>query len=197
MTPFIISQVLLWAVVFVLGLTVLALTRQVGVLHERIAPAGALAANSNLKVGDAAPELELNDLTGNDVKIGGENHKSTLLFFISPDCPICKTLLPALKSSLRVEQSWLSGIFVSDGGNEGTHIDYVKQYSLDDWPYILSSDVGVRFAVSKLPYAVLVDESGIIRSLGMVNSREHLESLFNAKDLGVESIQEYLSKKTA
>ena len=35
----------------------------------------------------------------------------------------------------------------------------------------------MTFKVSKLPFAVLLDEAGIIRSKGLVNSREHLESL--------------------
>ena len=46
--------------------------------------------------------------------------------------------------------------------------------------------------MSRLPYAVLIDERGIIRAKGMINTREHLESLFNAKELGVGSVQDYL-----
>ena len=38
-----LSQGLLWGVVIILAITVLALARQIGVLHERIAPVGALA----------------------------------------------------------------------------------------------------------------------------------------------------------
>ena len=41
--------------VLVLAAVVLALTRQVGVLHERIAPAGALMLNRGLTVGEPAP----------------------------------------------------------------------------------------------------------------------------------------------
>jgi hypothetical protein len=41
-TPMTISLGLLWVVVIVLSLAVLALARQVGILHERVAPAGAL-----------------------------------------------------------------------------------------------------------------------------------------------------------
>jgi hypothetical protein len=40
----------------------------------------------------------------------------------------------------------------------------------------------------------LIDEHGILRAKGLVNSREHLESLFEAKELGVASIQEYLER---
>ncbi|HIE82758.1 MAG TPA: thiol-disulfide isomerase, partial [Dehalococcoidia bacterium] len=57
-------------------------------------------------------------------------------------------------------------------------------------------DLGMSFKVSKLPYAVLIDDAGIIRSKGLINNREQLESLLVAKDLEVESIQEYLQSSS-
>ena len=50
----------------------------------------------------------------------------------------------------------------------------------------------MTFKVSRLPYAILIDEQGRVRSKGLVNSREQIESLFNAKELGVATVQEYL-----
>ena len=55
-------------------------------------------------------------------------------------------------------------------------------------------DFLVTYQVGKLPYAVLVDEAGIIRSKGLVSSREHIESLFEAKERGVASVQEYFAE---
>ena len=52
----------------------------------------------------------------------------------------------------------------------------------------------MRFEVAKLPYAVLIDESGALRSKGLVNSREHLESLVLAMQSGYDSIQDYMVK---
>ena len=57
---------------------------------------------------------------------------------------------------------------------------------------MLSAELGMRFRVSKLPYALLIDEAGRVRAKGLVNSREQLESLFAARELGVASVQEYL-----
>ena len=51
----------------------------------------------------------------------------------------------------------------------------------------------MKFQISKLPYAVLIDETGVIRAKGLINSREQLESLFTAKELGVASVQEFLA----
>ena len=48
----IVSQILLWIIVIALAIVCLALVRQVGILYERIAPAGALAMNKQLAGGD-------------------------------------------------------------------------------------------------------------------------------------------------
>jgi hypothetical protein len=44
-----------------------------------------------------------------------------------------------------------------------------------------------------LPFAALLDALGRLRARGVVNSREHLESLFEAQRLGVASLQEYFA----
>jgi len=190
------SQVLLWVAVLALGGMVVALARQVGVLHERIAPAGALAMNSVLSVGDKAPAFDLVSIKGEAVKIGEQSPKATLIFFVSPDCPVCKTLLPIVRSSLRAEKDWIRGILASDGATEKAHNAFVEAHDLESIPYVVSEQLGQEFGVSKLPYATLVDEDGIVRSLGMVNTREHIESLFNAKQMGVASIQDFLKNGT-
>ena len=50
----------------------------------------------------------------------------------------------------------------------------------------------MTYRVSRLPYGILVDAQGIVRAKGLVNSREHLDSLLNAHDMGAASIQQYL-----
>jgi hypothetical protein len=62
---------------------------------------------------------------------------------------------------------------------------------------LMGSALGRAFGVAKLPYAVLLDEEGRVASLGLINSREHLESLFEAKERGVASIQEFLARRQA
>jgi hypothetical protein len=49
--------------------------------------------------------------------------------------------------------------------------------------------------VARLPWAALVDAQGILRSQGLVNSREHLESLLEAEALGVATLQEHLATR--
>lgn len=191
---FLASQILLWIALAVLGVLVAALARQVGVLHERIAPAGALTLHQKVNVGDKAPEMTLTTLDGKAVAIGGKRQRrGQLIFFVSPDCPVCKTLLPVVRSASGAERDWLDVVLASDG-EPAAHRRLVMAEGLAGFDYILSEELGRALGVSKLPYAVLIDEEGNIASLGLVNTREHLESLFEAKERGVASIQQYLAR---
>ncbi|TLZ34066.1 MAG: methylamine dehydrogenase accessory protein MauD [Gammaproteobacteria bacterium] len=194
MTALAVSNVALWILLLVLSAVVLALVRQVGVLHERIAPAGALMLNRGLVVGEPAPALEVADLEGRTHRPGAvrPDGRSTLLLFVSPTCPVCKSLLPAVKSARKDERGWMDVILASDG-DSAEQREFVRSQGLDGIPYVVSAALGLAYQVSRLPFAALLDEQGILRARGLVNSREHLESLFEAKRLGVASLQEYFS----
>jgi methylamine dehydrogenase accessory protein MauD len=195
MSILIASQIALWIGLGLSALVCMALARQIGVLHQRIAPAGALALRQPLKVGDPAPQLALAALDGSMVQIGGvRGGRSQLLLFVSPDCTICDALLPAVRSAHKAEAAWLDIILASDGALE-RHDDFVRDKNLGKFPYIVSEQLGRSYGVAKLPYAVLIDEAGRLASTGLVNTREHLESLFVAKETGVSNIQQFLSQR--
>jgi methylamine dehydrogenase accessory protein MauD len=172
----------------------MALSRQIGILYERVAPMGALMVDQGPKVGESAPIFELDSLGGGRVRIGGDARRSQLIFFLSPSCPVCKKLLPILRSIRSIEKSWLDILLASDG-EWPAHAEFRKKAGLQDFPYVLSADLGMRYRISKLPYAVLIGEDGRIRAKGLVNSREQLESLFAAKEAGVASIQDYIDQR--
>jgi methylamine dehydrogenase accessory protein MauD len=67
----VVSNVLLWIALVVLAGVVVALARQIGVLHERVAPAGALLLGGGPRVGEAAPAFAGRDLFDRVVRIGG------------------------------------------------------------------------------------------------------------------------------
>jgi methylamine dehydrogenase accessory protein MauD len=191
MTSLMISNALLWVLMLAVIVALWALARQVGILYERVAPMGALVTDAGPKLGDKAPAFELPALNGTLVGIGGERPKSQLLFFVSTTCPVCKKLLPVLKSASQAEREWLDVVLASDGDSI-EHLGFYQEAKLQQFPYVLSADLGMTYRVSRLPYAVLIDERGVIRAKGLVNSREHLESLFNAKELGVSTVQDYI-----
>jgi methylamine dehydrogenase accessory protein MauD len=191
-----VSNLLLWGVVVVLAVMVLALLRQIGVLHERVAPAGALMVRGGPAVGEAAPVLEVTDWSGQSLRVGGDDAsgRATLVYFLSPTCPVCKTLLPVVERVAKAEQPPLRVVLASDG-SRAEHEGFVAEHQLASRSYVLSTALGLAYQVAKLPYAVLLDAQGIVRATGLVNTREHLESLIEARDLGVASVQEYAAKR--
>jgi len=210
---------LLWLVVLALVLVVLSLARQIGVLHERLRPVGALQLARGLKVGEPAPVIEAQSVSGWNMPGGtasvvgaahptheamaaqalrvGAAHaqaRDTLVMFVSPTCPVCKSLLPALRAIRRDEQPRVDVILASDGARL-EHLDFIAAESLDEFPYVLSEQLGVAYGVGRLPYAVLIDGKGIVRATGLVNTREQLDSLFEAKEHGVANIQELAARE--
>ena len=188
------SNLLLWLVVLILGAVVFGMVRQIGVLHERVAPMGALANDRGPDVGEMAPDMKIAGMDGGLVQIGGPvtGGRSRLLLFVSPSCPICKKLLPIARSFASGER--LDVVIVGDG-DVAEQREMIRANGLEGIPYVNSPQVGMAFQVGKLPYAILIDEDGVIRAKGLVNSREHLESLAIAKETGYGSIQAYLKAR--
>jgi len=190
--PYVVVVQLL--ITLALAVLVFALARQIGVLHERIAPMGAMTSDQGPAVGELAPALSMVTLAGNPIEIGapGTAARSRLLLFVSPSCPVCKKLLPIARSFASAER--LEIVLVGDG-EPADQRALIEQFQLQQLPYVNSPQVGMAFQVGKLPYAVLIDAQGIIRAKGLVNHREHLESLMVAEETGFGTIQAYLASR--
>jgi methylamine dehydrogenase accessory protein MauD len=192
-TALIVAVIVQWALLAVLSVIVFALLRQVGMLHERLGPVGALTLPGGPRVGDASPRFDLTAMDGRPVTIGGTASRSTLLFFLSPTCPICKSMLPVLKSLVAERAGSVELVLASDG-DEPEQRAMILREGLAAYPFLLSATLGQSFQIGKLPYAVLIGPDGRLDSKGLVNNREHLESLFEAQSRGVASLQDYLKK---
>lgn len=181
--------------VVVIGLIVVcvAMARQIGILLERISPVGAMINDSGPKLGEVTPEMTIPSLTGGSVTVGRTSTKSSLIFFLSPGCPVCKKLLPTLKEMQVSEGGWLN-IYLASDGDESKHRKFIQEQKLENFPYILSEPLGQSYKVARLPFAVLLDAQGVVKSKGLVNSREQIESIFNAHETGFMSIQDLAAK---
>jgi len=173
-----VSNVILWGRGPARGVVV-ALVRQIGVLYERVAPAGALMVGRGPAVGEAGPIVHAEDLAGTarrggwkSVRMGGQ-----LLFFLSPTCPVCKTLSPCCRSIVRARGCWLDVVLAGDGPTE-EHEAFVEQHHLEADSLCPLAGAGNLHQVGKTcrtPSSS--DAAGVILAKGLVNTREHLESL--------------------
>ena len=104
---------------------------------------------------------------------------------------MCKKLLPVARSFARSERRGVAIVLMGDG-DRPSHEAMIAEHRLGEVPFALAPIVGINLGIGRLPHAVLIDPAGIIRSKGIVNSREHLESLLVAQETGYASMQDYL-----
>ena len=99
----------------VLAVLLFGLARQVGILHERVAPMGAMTSDHGPSIGDPAPVVVAITLAGERVEVGGASAtaRASLLLFVSPTCPVCKKLLPIARSFADAER--IAVTLIGDG----------------------------------------------------------------------------------
>ncbi|MGH2724843.1 MAG: methylamine dehydrogenase accessory protein MauD [Actinomycetota bacterium] len=164
------SYVVLWGLVVVLALVVLALARQVGTLHLRLGPRGALEMDEEgPPLGEAPEPIDALDTGGRPVQIAGPG-TAQLLLFVSPGCPVCREVLPSLPAVART--GLMAPVVVSDGdGSEATLPGRL------DAPVVAGPDIARGFGIPGTPYAVVLDGLGVVRAKGTVNNLEQMEGL--------------------
>lgn len=141
----IVSYIMLWVAVVILGFAVVVLLRQVGVLHARIRPSGVHHAGEGPKRGEPAPPLP-----GIDYR----SKQLTVVAFTSATCTICAELAPGISAMQR------------------DYIDIaIHSFEFDDQTSTIFGSFGVR----STPYFVTVDSEGVVRLTGVANSLEQLE----------------------
>lgn len=191
-----ISHILLWLLVIVEGIFILALARQIGILHERIGSTGARTINAGPKIGELAPALDIQDINNQTVVLGNKHGMLTLLLFVSPGCSTCAALLPQVKRLARDEKDTLKVVLLSFATSLEASQKYVKEHKLDkSIPFVVSDDLALSYQVTLAPYGIVIDRQGIVRAKGIVNNYSHIESLLNAEELGVRSLEEYTQRR--
>jgi methylamine dehydrogenase accessory protein MauD len=192
---FLVSYFALWGVVGVMILALAVLARQIGVLHTRLAPASARMTNTGPEIGDLVPTKTVSDLDGHEIVLGGASLKPSLLVFVSSGCKSCADLAPALRSIWKSERKRLSLVVIAVAGTAADNRRFVADNRLDDITFVVSREVGSAYKVLTPPYALMLDYSGAVRAKGIVNNREHLESLLTALELNEPSLESYMRKQ--
>ncbi|HSJ51800.1 MAG TPA: hypothetical protein VLA90_11060 [Actinomycetota bacterium] len=153
-----------WILLAVLTVVVVALARQVGVLHLRLGPVGAFEADDEgPEIGSAPPESDARTLAGETVLVGGPG-PGRLLAFVSPTCPICELVLPSLPAAAAAA---------------GLIPQVVSDPRLEE-----------AYDVPGVPFVVVLDELGVVRAKGTVNSLEQVEGLVDAARRRIADVME-------
>jgi methylamine dehydrogenase accessory protein MauD len=165
-----VSYIVLWALVVALAFLILALARQIGTLHLRLGPRGALELDDEgPPLGEAPEAIDARDVTGRSVSVGGPG-RAQLLLFVSPGCRVCREVLPSLPVAARV--GGLSPLVIADAAD-----DAHGEGASNGAPVIVDPEIARSYAVPGTPYAVALDHLGVVRAKGSVNSLEQMEGL--------------------
>jgi methylamine dehydrogenase accessory protein MauD len=167
-----VSYIALWALVLVLCLLVLLLYRQLGIMYLGSAEG---VSRDGLERGKKAPDFSLTDQYGNPQRLSDYQGRPTALIFGSPHCSPCRVLMPQLHDWTRAHPEvglvWLNAAseeetlkFVSDIGATIPVAAYTPQDNLMD-----------RYRVRVTPFMFLVDENGVIRAKGLVNTKAGMD----------------------
>ena len=145
-----------WVLLVVLCVVVVALARQVGTLHLRLGPRGALEIDTEgPPSARPLPPVEARDADGAPLVLGGAGERR-LVLFSSPTCIVCREVAPAMPAAARAA-------------------DLVPQIVHDP-------DAERAFEVPGTPFLLVLDELGIVRAKGTVNTLEQVEGLVDTAD---------------
>ncbi|MEP6477233.1 MAG: hypothetical protein ABJC60_08165 [Actinomycetota bacterium] len=145
-----------WALVVVLCVVVVALARQVGTLHLRLGPRGALEIDTEgPPLGEAPPPRSALRDGGGELVLGGPG-TPRLVLFVSPTCSICREVKPSVPAA--ASAAGLAPQLVHD------------------------PDAERMWNVPGTPFAVVMDATGVVRAKGTVNNLEQLEGLVDTAE---------------
>lgn len=175
------SYIVLWLLVIVLSVVVVALARQIGTLHLRLGPRGALEIDDEgPPLGEAAVPTTARALDGSTVEIAGPGWQ--VLLFASPSCHLCDQVAPSLHIAAHARHA--QALIVVDADELDTRTAFVnKDVSV---PVVPSPDLARDFRIPGTPFVVVLDDLGIVRAKGTANNLEQLEGLI---DTAVERVR--------
>ncbi len=171
------SHLVLWVVVLLVGFLLLGTLRALGLLRWRLEQVEATMPSrlgrSGLKPGTKAPDFTLPSVAGTEVALHDFAGRNVLLVFVQCGCGPCHAIVPELNRL--------------GSGNGGVQILAINKAELEparQWasetgarfPVLVqpSFTVSKRYEVFATPFAFLIGGDGIVRSRGIVGSKQHL-----------------------
>lgn len=168
-----VSYVVMWVLLGVLTVVVVALARQIGTLHLRLGPRGALEVDDEgPPLGEAPPPEETSDAQGRPARVGGPG-EAQLLLFVSPGCHLCEQVLPSLPAVARKHE--LAPYVLADADAEETVSQYERRRL--NARVVAGNWIAQHYRVPGTPYVVVLDRLGVVRAKGTVNNLEQMEGL--------------------
>jgi methylamine dehydrogenase accessory protein MauD len=193
MGVFWISYIVLWVVVSVQAVLILALGRLVGQLTRRNPPTGARVINPGPEIGSRVEDWSGVDLLGKEFEFRFPRGRGAFLLYTSPHCTVCESLVPSARRFFEEIAPEAEGVWVMVLGSRDAQLAYAREHGLTRHVLLAEDQLPRSWQVQGAPFGLWIDAGGVVKSKGMTNNRDHLESLRNAAEMGHPSIQSYLA----
>ncbi|MEJ8548724.1 hypothetical protein [Brevibacillus borstelensis] len=175
----VISNLLLWVVVFVQTIILFFFIRLVVQFLNRFRVNDKQVTAATLTIGEKAPVFREKDQHGEVVQATEDVEKQTFMLFTNDTCGTCKAIIPELPHILQ-DYPDVRVIVVSNP------IYYEKGLEVPSAIHLVrSNDLINKFLIQIVPTAVLIDHDGIIRAIRQVTSIQDIMAMF---DIPVEKV---------
>jgi hypothetical protein len=168
--------------------------RLMGQFHQRVGPAPAAV----LPIGPAIGDSFADALASSNIEEGGilqfPKQGDSLLVFVSPGCTACEALPKALAAFQSNYVQDLDILLISTSGNKERNDEFLGLLGRVMLPFLPLPKLAESIGITGTPYSLWLDPGGTIVAKGLTSNLEHLQSLQNARMLGVSSINDYHRK---
>jgi methylamine dehydrogenase accessory protein MauD len=175
-TILLLSNILSWVFVLVLGFLVIGALRALGLVNWRLdqleATRPARLGREGLKVGKRAPDFTLPSTDGREISLRDYSGRKVLLVFTQAGCGPCHDIAPEL-NRLNAQNEY--HVLVVNNGEPHESREWAVEVRAR-FPVLMQEKFALskRFEIFATPFAFVIDEQGVIASSGIVGSAEYL-----------------------
>jgi thiol-disulfide isomerase/thioredoxin len=122
--------------------------------------------NETLEIGRPAPAFKLGDLSGRQVSLDQFKGKAVLLDFWATWCGPCRITMPLLENLQKEYPDTLVLLAINLQESRAEVQDYVRQQKLHSTVLLDEQGaVGSAYGAEAIPMQVLIDKTGIVRTI--------------------------------
>ena len=171
-----VSTIVMWVLLLLLGFLLLGTLRALGVLTWRLeqleATTPSRLGRDGLKVGKKALDFTLPSVASGERSLHDFLGRKMLLVFTQSGCGPCKAIAPELN---RVHDQGEHHVVVVNNGELEATLQWAAEVDARFTVLVQENlSLSKSYQVFATPFAFAVNEKGIITSKGIVGSRQHL-----------------------
>ena len=171
------------------GFVLLGSLRSMALLRWRLeqleATAPSRLGRNGLRPGKKAPAFRLPSVVGPEAALADYAGRKVLLVFVQTGCGPCGAVVPDLN---QLHRGGKYQLLVVNNADRDKAREWVNEHNAE-FPVLIQDKwaVSKRYEVIATPFAFLIDEKGVVKSKGIVNSKEQIGFVLNGRGGGAKA----------